>query len=303
MIRHRPHWLFVTLLCIAGFFIPFRFGTDAVFYIHLMDAAHLPVFCALTLFAHAYWPWDTTPSPRRRLYAAGGMTLLSALIELIQPLAGRSHSWTDFINGFTGILIALLYLAQSRLLIPLTLASILLAFHPAWKEFAAMHWRATHFPLLADFESDTQLPLWVGSGLGHVPNDQPERTRQHASHGEWSLRVTTPNKGTWPGVRLLNGAQDWRGKTALAFDIWNPGPPFTLSIRIDDDFPHKHHQDRFNSLFPLVPGWNHITIPIIEIETRPKNRRLNLAAIQRTIFFVDKPKAEHTFFIDHIRLD
>ena len=302
MIHHRPQWLAATFICIAGFFIPIRFSTDQMFYIHLMDAAHLPVFCALTLFAHAFCPWELTPQ-RRRLFAIGGLTVLSAAIEIIQPLAGRSHSWVDFINGMAGILIAALTIVRSRWLIPITLAGIVMAFLPAWKESAGLRWRSSHFPLLADFESDAELRLWVGSGLGNTRGDAVERVRDHASHGEWSLRVTTTTAATWPGVRLLNGKQDWLGKTVLAFDVWNDGPAFTLSIRIDDDFPHQHHQDRFNAALELIPGWNHLTIPLSEIESRPKNRRLNLAAIQRTILYVNEPKAEHTFFIDHMRLE
>ena len=302
MIRHRPQWLLAALVCIAGFFIPFRFATDQAFYIHLMDAAHLPVFCALTLFAHAFCPWELPPC-RRRIFAAGGMAVLSGLIEIIQPLAGRSHSWIDLTNGLAGILIALLFLVRSRWLVPIAIAGCVMAFLPAWKESAGIRWRSSHFPLLADFENDDELRLWVGSGLGNVRSDNVERVREHASQGEWSLRVVTTATATWPGVRLLNGNQDWRGKTALAFDIWNDGPAFTLSIRIDDDFPHQHHQDRFNAALQLTPGWNHLTIPLAEIESRPKNRRLNLAAIQRTILYVNEPEVEHTFFIDHMRLE
>ena len=301
----------MALLCVAGFFIPFHFETDALFYIHLMDASHLPIFLGLTLFAYRYWPWELVPR-RRRLAAAGSMLMFSGAIEIIQPLTGRSESWTDLTNGVVGILIALLFLATRSsptrwqlLLIPLTIAGFGMAFGPAWKESAGLRWRASHFPLLADFESDDELRLWLGTGLGNVRSDGTavERSREHASHGEWSLRILTTTAATWPGVRILNGKQDWRGKENFAFDVWCDGPAFTLSIRIDDDFPHKHYQERFNDAFDIKPGWNHIAIPTAEIETKPKYRRLNLAAIQRTIFYVNEPKTEHTFFIDHLRLE
>lgn len=297
------------MVCGAAFFAPIHFESNAQFYIHLMDAAHLPAFFALTLFAYAFWPWDTTPC-KRRLFAAVAVAAVSGAIEIIQPLTGRSMGLTDFINGMMGILIALAGLAIRRTLfrvalIPLAAACVVTAFFPAWKESAGMRWRAANFPLLADFETDDELRLWVGTGLGNVRNDGAavDRVREHAARGEWTLRVKTTTSSPWPGVRLLNGGQDWRGKKALAFDVWNDGPAFTLSIRIDDDFPHQQYHDRFNDSFEIIPGANHIVILVADIATKPKNRRLNLAAIERTILYVNEPTSEHTFFIDHMRLE
>ena len=274
-----------------------------------MDAAHLPAFFALSMFAHAFWPWETTPC-KRRLFAAGAVAAVSGAIEIIQPLAGRTMGLTDFINGMMGILIALAFLSARRtpvrvLLAPLAAACVATAFFPAWKESAGMRWRAANFPLLADFETDDELRLWVGTGLGNVRNDGAavDRVREHATRGEWSLRVVTTTSSPWPGVRLLNGRQDWRGKKALAFDLWNDGPAFTLSVRIDDDFPHQQYHDRYNESFEIIPGANHLIIPTTDIATKPANRRLNLAAVERTILYVNEPKTAHTFFIDHIRME
>ncbi len=309
MIRYWKQWLAVGVGCGVAFFAPIHFESNAQFYIHLMDAAHLPAFFALTLFAHAFWPWETTQC-KRRLFAAGGVAAVSGVIEIIQPLTGRTMGLTDFVNGMMGILIALLFLATQRtlfrvLLIPLAAGCVVAAFFPAWKESAGMRWRAANFPLLADFEIDDELRLWIGTGLGNVRNDGAavDRVREHASHGEWSLRVVTTTSSPWPGVRLLNGGQDWRGKKALAFDVWNDGPAFTLSVRIDDDFPHQQYHDRYNDSFEVIPGANHIVIPVEDIATKPKNRRLNLAGIERTILYVNEPKSAHTFFIDHMRLE
>jgi hypothetical protein len=309
LIRYRKQWLFAGVVCCAVFFAPIRFESNALFYIHLMDASHLPAFFALTLFAHAFWPWETTPC-RRRLFAAGAVAAVSGAIEIVQPLTGRTMGLTDFINGMMGILIALAFLAARRthfrlLLIPIAAACVMTAFLPAWHESAGMRWRAANFPLLADFETDHELRLWVGTGLGNVRNDGAalDRIRQHAARGEWSLRVVTTTSSPWPGVRLLNGGQNWLGKKALAFEVWNDGPAFTLSIRIDDDFPHQQYHDRYNDSFEILPGANHISIPTADIATKPKNRPLNLAAIERTILYVNAPSTEHTFFIDHMRLE
>ena len=72
-------------------------------------------------------------------------------------------------------------------------------------------------------------------------------------------------------------------------------------MRVDDDFPHKVREDRFNAEFLLQPGQNRIAIPMKEIE-HPANRKMNLKAIQRTIFYVNDPEQGHTFFIDNVRM-
>jgi hypothetical protein len=311
--RFSRHWLLVAALCAAGFFIPFRFDTDALFYIHLMDAAHLPAFFALTLFAHRFWPWETGAC-RRRIFSAGAIALASTAIEVVQPLFGRSESWTDLINGISGIFLAVVWLAARESARPTavrivfllcTVCATAMAFSPAWKESEGLRWRRTNFPILADFETEAELRLWVGSGLGNKKGDGTavERVMEHASRGAWALKVVATPAAEWPGVRLLNGKQDWRGFSSLVFEVWNPSEEFELSIRVDDDFQHQHFQDRFNSSFPIKPGANRITIPLSEIETRPKNRRMNLSAIRRTILYVNRPQVERTFFLDHMRLE
>lgn len=311
--RFWRQWAIVSGLCAVGFFFPIRFETDAQFYIRLMDAAHLPAFFALTLFAYRYWPFQITPS-LRRLAAAGSVAVASVMIEVAQPIFGRSESMVDFANGMAGVVLALAFLVggtfRSRFLCALTLCGLSLAgtymaFLPAWRESAGMRWRWRSFPVLASLEEEAEMRLWIGSGLGNIRGDGTlvERVREHSTHGYWALKVVTNTDEKWPGVRLLNGKQDWSGKMNLCFDVWNEGPALTLAMRVDDDFRHKDREDRFNSEIQLRPGLNQITIPISEIESRPANRRLNLRAIQRMVFYVNDPKRQYTFFIDHVRLE
>lgn len=305
--RHGGKWIVLAAICGAALFIPFRFENDTLFYILLLDAGHLPGFFALTMFAHRFWPWDSPPCARR-LRAASALTIFSIAVEIIQPLTGRSASTTDLINGIAGILLAFILLASAdskrrtaiRLaLIPLGATCLAIAFLPAWRESAGMRWRAANFPLLADFETDAELRLWPASGDG----TGADRSPAHPSHGQFSLQVKTAPSAIWPGVRLNAGGRDWSAYSALAFDIWNDGPEFVVTVRVDDDFPHKEREDRFYRDFPLATGWNHIRIPLSEIESSPRARRLDLRAIRTVAFFIDTPKAAHTFHIDHVRLE
>jgi VanZ family protein len=295
---HRWKWLALAAICLASFFIPFRFEDDAEFYIRLMDAVHLPGFFALTMFAHRFWPWEAQ-SCRRRIRAALAVAVFCAAVEIIQPLTGRSASLVDLLNGIAGILLAFILLASADsvrrtttriVFIPVAVACVAAAFLPAWRESAGMRWRAANFPLLADFENDNELLLWPQSGeettLARVP--------EHAANGRHSLRVSTAAGATWPGVRLLAGGRDWSAYQSLALEIWNDGPAFALTLRVDDDF----YRD-----LQLAPGWNHIRIPLSEIAASPSARRLNLRAIRNAALFIDAPKAAHTFHIDHVRLE
>ncbi len=304
---HRKKWLALAVICATSFFIPFRFEDDAAFYIRLMDALHVPGFFALTIFAYRFWPWDVQACGRR-LRAAFATGLLCVAVEIIQPLTGRSASLEDLLNGFAGILLAFTLVAAADsmrriatgiILFPLAAVCAFAAFLPAWRESAGMRWRAANFPLLADFETDAELLLWPQSGEGTTL----ARVREHASRGQFSLRITTAAGAVWPGVRLLAGGRDWSAYQSLALEIWNAGPAFALTLRVDDDFPHKLPDDRFYRDLQLAPGWNRIRIPLSEIAASPSARRLNLRAIRAAALFIDAPQAAHTFHIDHVRLE
>ncbi|MEK0449328.1 MAG: hypothetical protein RL088_1596 [Verrucomicrobiota bacterium] len=305
--RHGRKWLVLAAICGAALFVPFHFENDTLFYILLLDAGHLPGFFALTLFAHRFWPCDTPPCARR-LRAASALTMFSVAVEIIQPLTGRSASTTDLINGIAGILLAFILLASADskrrtairlMLIPLGAICLASAFLPAWHESAGMRWRMANFPLLADFETDAELRLWPASGDG----TSADRSPAHPSHGQFSLQVKTAPSAIWPGVRLNAGGRDWSAYSTLAFDIWNDGPEFVITARVDDDFPHKEREDRFYRDLQLAAGWNRIRIPLSEIEPSPRARRLDLRAIRTVAFFIDAPKAAHTIHIDHVRLE
>ena len=167
-----------------------------------------------------------------------------------------------------------------------------------------MIWRTRHFPLLADFESDDELRLWECSALDErtFMDSAMLASPLHAAHGGHSLLVRTA-PAAWPGVRLLCADQDWRGYGALAFDVFTPDEPFDLGIRIDDDASQGGHDARFNHTVPVQHGWNHIRIPLAEIEHGPHARALRMSAIRRVVFFRDHPTDRRSFFLDYLRLE
>lgn len=275
-----------------------------------MDAAHIPVVAIVTLFA-----WRILPSrivEKRALLAFLIGTAAAGLAEWSQRFTGREPSWSDFTNSaagafltFLGIMMwqrrpalpwRLLYIAYAAAICAITVL-------PAWRELLAIAWRSTSFPVLGDFENAHELRLWCGNGKRDAPDGARIRlVPEHTSHGTHSLRIETRAHGN-PGVRFLAADQDWREYRTLAFDIFNPSDSFVLSLRIDDDFQKPEREDRFYRALPIVAGWNHISIPLEEIASTPKNRRLNLAAIRRVVLFLEDPAQPHVFHLDHVRIE
>ncbi len=294
----------------TGFLVPIHFQVNVELWERLMDYLHVPVFAAITWFLFAHLP-GRLARPARIGWAILISAALAAGIERLQEFTGREASMSDFEDGVAGSILAGLALAfwhKKRRWVWLGLVAILtgivsaVVLHPAWCEFRAIQWRNAHFPQLADFEESTEMPLWLSSQQADAPGGSAiAAVRDFASHGEWSLRVTT-QIANYPGARFLCGGQDWRGRHAMAFDIYNTGAPFDLALRIEDDFPHPNRGDRFLKTLPIGAGWNHFAIPVAEIAAIP-GRPLNLAAIRRIVFFLDAPKEPHVFHIDHLRLE
>ncbi len=313
MEKKPRHWLrygIAAAIIGMGFLLPIRFRVNVEFLERLMDFLHLPVFVAVTWFLFAHLP-ATIPRPARIGWATFLAAALAAGIERLQEFTGREASMNDFKGGVAGSLLAAFALAVWLLpmrrfwigavaLLGLLVSAVVI--HPAWTELRAIRWRSAHLPLLADFEESTELPLWQSSQQADAPRGaEVARTPQFASHGAWSLRVST-QVASYPGARYLCGEQDWRGRRALVFDVYNTGAPFDLGLRIDDDFPNPNRGDRFSKTLPLAAGWNHFQIPIAEIAATP-NRPLNLVALRRIVFFLDSPKEPHIFHLDHLRLE
>ena len=294
----------------AGFLIPIRWQVNVEFWERLMDYLHVPVFAAITGFLFVHFPARLTRRARIG-WAIFSAAALAGGIERIQEFTGREASMSDFEDGIAGSALAgcalaawplrarVLWLSLTAILVTAVSAVVL---QPAWREFRAMQWRSAHFPLLADFEENTELPLWLSSHQADAQHGADiERSQDFASRGAWSLRVST-QLTEFPGVRFLCGEQDWRGRKALAFDLYNTGAAFDLALRIDDDFPKPDRGDRFLKTLPVASGWNHFSIPIVEIAAAPK-RPMNLAAVRRIVVFLDSPKEPHVFYLDHLRLE
>jgi len=278
--------------------VPIKIEVNGSFWDALMDAGHVPVFAFVTWLFFATNPAGLV---RRRdaLVAAALLALGGAAgVELLQSYTGRNGNLPDFAHGMLGVTLAVSAIAAwSVLSTLLALVSAVVVLAPPLAEARAMAWRSRNFPLLGDFESDQELRLWFARDADHlVSRDTRSRVPAHATHGTHSLRV--PIRLTqWPGVRLLCADQDWSSWRTLVFDLYNDGPPFTLALRIDDTHSDAYI-DRFNAALPVRTGANTVRIPLPEVA-----RAIDLRAVRRLVFYELQPKAEHTYYLDYVRLE
>ena len=292
-------------------FLPVHFAVDAEFWNRLMDAGHLPMFGLLALVFHFIHPAKRPGSLVHCATSVSLSTLVAATAELLQPLVGRTESWFDLRNGVFGAMIAVSGAAlsqqrakkrwrQAHALAALAIAAF--ALWPAFSEWRGICWRHANFPLLGEFESEAELRLWTAQGGSERSATSIRFTPEQAVQGKNSLAIHT-GAGSWAGVSYSAGDKDWSGFKQLAFDVFDPGEPFVLSVRVDDDGDCSKFGSRYDNGFPLEKGWNHLAISLRELEHGPRSRKLNLRAIRRLALFTGANEPARSFFLDHVRLE
>ena len=182
----------------------------------LFDAAHLPWFALLTVVLDA----------ARRRYLAGLLVpfllvllLLAVGGELLQlTRAGREVGWQDVARNLAGALLGLaigqaLALRRWRrvgLLLAALLALTLAA--PLRLEWAR-HARAQAAPLLFDAQRTSWAAL-QSANVATAHRCMPDMT------GCVRALAVPVTEQPWPGIRLLELDQDWRGYARLCADVY-----------------------------------------------------------------------------------
>lgn len=152
--------------------------------------------------------------------------------------------------------------------------------------------------VIYDFEREEDL-----DGLNWKCRSWYERSRDHATHGKWSLRVEMYPPETYPGLGLADLRGSWKGTRLVRLDMFNPGiQPVNVTFRIDDRKDNPPYEDRINRSVVLNPGMNHITIDFTTARTSGTGRLLKPQDICAFMFFTVSPRAPVTIFVDNIRL-
>ncbi|MGC9317766.1 MAG: glycoside hydrolase domain-containing protein [Armatimonadota bacterium] len=114
-----------------------------------------------------------------------------------------------------------------------------------------------------------------------------ERVREHATDGEWALRVLFPGaeEDTWPGVSLFPQV-DTSQKQVLMFDVFNPAEePVRLSWRLD----LADESTQFGGT-GVQPGASTVELWVS-----------GLGPLTRIYLYIRMPRADHVLFFDNFR--
>lgn len=274
----------------------------------LADLFHIPLFGGLALALIALAVRDGRTIRAVLLPTLGGTALLAIVIEVVQPLTGRSASLEDALNGLAGILLAglaaLLHERRAGLLPWMTALSLtILAFVAAGLPLVravSLHRARTHaLPRIASFEEPWEAHFFEPS----EPNKSELALVPAPGRSGTALRFAAI-PGAYRGVAYRAQGLSLEGWSSLVFAVYLEGASEGgINVRIDDDEDCREHDNRFNKTIPVKPGWNEVRIEVDEVRAGPQNRTLNVTAIDRIVFFLTPDDDAPGLILDDIRLE
>ncbi len=269
-----------------------------------LNLLHAPVFAGLTvLFLKAIARGRSSSSGAAILMASGAAFSLGVAMEFAQTLVGRQADWLDVWANTWGIAAGILWFESSktrkstRLIAGFAAAGLLIV--ASWQPLESLLdvvLQKRELPLLGSFETDRELTRWAGY------ESNLERTQLNATHGDWALQVDL-EPGVYPGAALRWPAPDWSAYDCLSFDIaLAAGEPLDVIVKVEDQAHDGQYEDRFHQVVHLLPGQQHVEIDLSDVAQAPATRTLDLRQVSLLQFFVVRPSAPRTFYIDNVRL-
>jgi hypothetical protein len=233
---------------------------------------------------------------------------LGILIESLQPgFEDRVPGMGDILRNIIGALVGIVFLLPSRKTIPrkqllaiqaLVVLLVLMQMVPIISALLDENLAKKQFPLLSGFETSSEIKRWKGDVTFDIQS-------QIKKSGESALKVMLDTE-TYSGVGLKYFPGDWEGFRYFQFSVYNPQrDKLNLTCRIHD-WQHTQgkqvYADRFNRSFPVLQGWNTITIKLEDVKTAPENRSMDIQRIQGVSIFAVRLLQPRTIFIDDVTL-
>jgi len=264
--------------------IPLDFGRADAVIGKIADAGHLGFYGLISLVFSLFGG--------SRLIIASVLSLISALIECVQPFVDRDGSVQDFFVSSAGAFFGSYWLPFKRLLplkLCIGLALSIFVMIPIYQRLESLKAQEAAFPNLLMREVTAVKDLWVPSRAGGDNNSLLTYTLD-------GIEVTPIIGEPWPGIVYRNFELPWSGYQTLRLEI-SSHENQELGVRIDDDENCKEYNDRFNGRYPLVEGENVIDIPLSQIEAGPEKRNLNLDHIRILRLFVEAGRGKRGFTV------
>jgi len=278
-------------------------NTGHLFFFALLSAL------LLTQTALRRYSWS-----RKLLFTVLLSLVLGGGIEFAQYSIGRymelQDVLQDILGGLLGFIVVVFYftdtsapgvvksaaLKKAVMGAFLILVILLLAFYPALKIVQDNRQMQKRFPLLAGFETNAELARWESDYVNRMELD-----RRIVKEGGASLRVEF-GVSEYSDITLRAFPSDWRGYSRLNMSIYNAqNIDMRLELKI---FDQQHvangyaYSDRFNRPLLLVPGWNEISVRLLDIQNAARNREVDL----QNISVISRPGKPQTIYLDYIHL-
>jgi hypothetical protein len=269
------------------------------------NAGHTPLFLLGTLFVIGILRHDFRLEGAR-LYALAGIIGAGAglLTEVIQKPLRRDASWGDVFEDVLGVVCALaLHAAFNRrspmrgaargAMVLVALACFTVYVTPIVNMGRAYLHRASHFPVLATFDSGAQLLWIVGYGVSREIRDG-------------ALDVTFESR-RFPGISFFEPVPDWSRFKTLVIDVENPDTQVLhLGVQAYDQGRHRgrRYSDRFNRRFELAGGERRvIRIALEDIRHGPRNRLMNMTQVSDVTLLRSQESGSQRLRLHHMRLE
>jgi hypothetical protein len=262
------------------------------------NTAHVPAFGFIAWLALQWLQGPRALSALdKRDYATAFLVAvtLGILVELLQALLGRDAEVQDVIHDAIGAIATLCIVGaydayrapdRSRMIGYASCAVIALAWGTYPLVWASAAWlkREYQFPVLIEF--DSRLDAFFLTANDMQPRIEKIPTALAHENGEKALLMSLTN-GTYPGIDAEDLHTDWTGYSTLSFDATNvTARTIELSIRVHDAAHNFTFGDRFTRVYTLPAGTRRvIDIPLAEVESAPKGRKMQMNRIRGVIIF------------------
>ncbi len=300
---HRGTWLLtgIAFLLLIPFLVPVPESLERMRGLRSLGVlAHfvLPGMLAVVLYHRGKW--------RGSILKAGlAAFVFSALTEIVQAYVGRHPRFLDALVDLAGVITAggwLLYrrdrraLAWACMLLGLVIIPIKLYTLPGF--LLAERLAVQRFPVIADFETQTEMWLW-----GH-------NERGHGRYSRWAdptagsmvLKLTGADYHYYPGILARGLPRDWSSYESLCFRVkLLDGSPCNIAIRLDD-YASRKDSVAVQRSYRLEGQWQEHRIDLADLAVSSE-RPLRLDDIDSLLLYLFDVTGRVTVLIDDIVLE
>lgn len=304
----KNHWIpgALVLLVLPWFFVNLEVGANQNAWGRTMDMFHFLFFLVFSIVIFRLLSKQKVRYPL--LLGSVISVVIIVSIEVIQPVFGRSSTFTDLGQGLLGLATGAIITSFWRPRSLINNATILLVFLLALglasfevtQEWYAVYKRQQQFPVLGSFEDNSQLRLWRPTGIENNSTSNIHIVNSAQSDNKLLKIITKPND--WSGVWYSAGDLNWSDYRLLSFKVYNPGAKLSLIVRIDEAVNNSGLGQRINETVVLEQGWNNISIDLTAAVAQIEPQTFNLAAIRKLVLFTHKSQSAYTFYLDNVHL-